>query len=90
MLGVFLLLAFNRLGHECQDFLSPCDGMHVCTDLGLYSHPKESFFLGGGGGGVESETILTSREKITLPETQRRFKPAMLHHAGQRAQHATD
>ena len=32
MLGVFLLLAFTRLGHECQDLLSPCDGMHVCTD----------------------------------------------------------
>ena len=27
MLGVFLLLAFTSLGHEC-----PCDGMHVCTD----------------------------------------------------------
>ena len=44
MLGVFLLLAFTCLGHECQDLLSPCDGMHVCTDLGVYSHPKE--FLG--------------------------------------------
>ena len=33
MLGVFLLLAFTRLGHECQDPMSPCDGMHVCTDL---------------------------------------------------------
>ena len=32
MLGVFLLPAFTRLGHECQDILSPCDGMHVCTD----------------------------------------------------------
>ena len=32
MLGVFLLLAFARLGHECQDLLSPCDGMYVCTD----------------------------------------------------------
>ena len=31
-LGVFLLLAFTRLGHECQDLLSPCDGMHVCID----------------------------------------------------------
>ena len=25
MLGVFLLLAFTRLGHECQDLLNPCD-----------------------------------------------------------------
>ena len=29
---VFLLPAFTRLGHECQDLLSPCDGMHVSTD----------------------------------------------------------
>ena len=28
ILGVFLLLAFTRLGHECQDLLSPFDGMH--------------------------------------------------------------
>ena len=32
MLGVFLLPAFTRLGHEHQDLLSPHDGMHVCTD----------------------------------------------------------
>ena len=32
MLGVFLLPAFIRLGHEYQDLLSLCDGMHVCTD----------------------------------------------------------
>ena len=32
MLGVFLLLAFTHVGHECQDLLSSCDGMHVCTD----------------------------------------------------------
>ena len=32
MLGVFLLPAFTRLGHERQDLLSQCDGMHVCTD----------------------------------------------------------
>ena len=32
VLGVFLLPAFTRLGHERQDLLSPCDGMHVCTD----------------------------------------------------------
>ena len=31
MLGVFLLPAFTHLGRECQDLLSPCDGMHVCT-----------------------------------------------------------
>ena len=32
MLGVFLLLAITCLGHECQDLLNPCNGMHVCTD----------------------------------------------------------
>ena len=32
MQGVFLLPAFARLGHECQDFLSPFYGVHVCTD----------------------------------------------------------
>ena len=32
MLGVFLLLALTCLGYEFQDLLSPCNGMHVCTD----------------------------------------------------------
>ena len=32
MLGVFLLPAFIRLGHECLHLFSPCDGMHVCAD----------------------------------------------------------
>ena len=32
VLGVFLLPAFARLGHERQDLLSPCNEMHVCTD----------------------------------------------------------
>ena len=32
MVGVFLLPAFTRLGHERQDLLSPCDEMHACTD----------------------------------------------------------
>ena len=32
MLGVFLLPAFTCLGHESQDLLSLCDGMHVCTN----------------------------------------------------------
>ena len=31
-LGVFLLPTFTRLGHECQDLLSLCNGMHVCID----------------------------------------------------------
>ena len=32
MLGVFLLPEFTHLEHECQDLLSLCDGMLVCTD----------------------------------------------------------
>ena len=32
VLGVFLLPAFTRLGHERQDLLSPCDEMHMYTD----------------------------------------------------------
>ena len=32
MLGLFLLPPFTCLGHECQDLLSLCDRMHVCTD----------------------------------------------------------
>ena len=35
MLGVSLLSAFTHLGHKCQDLLSPCDGIHVCTDYTL-------------------------------------------------------
>ena len=40
MLGVYSLLAFTLLGHECQDLLSLCNEMHVeCRlDLGLYFH----------------------------------------------------
>ena len=32
MLSVFLLPAFTHLGHEREDLLSLCDGMHVSTD----------------------------------------------------------
>ena len=47
MLGVFVLPAFTCLGHECQDLLSLCSGMHVRRqDLGLYSHLEE--FWGNG------------------------------------------
>ena len=24
--------AFTRRGHECQNLLRPCDGIHMCTD----------------------------------------------------------
>ena len=39
---------------------------------------------------MESETMFTPMEKSPLLVAQRRVKPAMLHYAGQRAQHNTD
>ena len=41
-------------------------------------------------GGMESETMLTSRGKSPLLEAERRFEPVTQHHAGQGAQHTTD
>ena len=60
MLSVFLLPVITRLGHESQVRLSPRDGMHVCTDHGLYSHPSCR--------GMESEPMLTPRGKSPPPE----------------------
>ena len=39
---------------------------------------------------MESEPMLTPREKSPLPEAQRRIEPMMLHRTGQQAQHTTD
>ena len=63
MLGVFLLPAFTRLGHERQDLLSPCDEMHVCTT-------RLRFILSSEGvlGGMEFEPMLTPRKKSPLPK----------------------
>ena len=80
---MFLLPAFIRLGHECQEVLCPYDGMHR-LDLGSYSvHTliRKSFRA------TESEPTLTPKEKSPLPEAQRRFEPATLHYAGQQTQH---
>ena len=57
MLGVLLLLAFTRLGHECQDLLSLCDGMHVCTDSRFMLLPERVL-----GNGVR--THVNSKGKI--------------------------
>ena len=47
MLGVFLLPPFTHLGHECQDLLSLCDGMHVCTDwTSIYTLIQKCFLNG--------------------------------------------
>ena len=79
MLGVFLLLAFAHLGNECQDLLSPCNGMHVCTDkASVYTLIQKSF------RGMESEPMLTPGGKSLPPETQRRVEPATLYHTGER------
>ena len=39
---------------------------------------------------MESEPMLTPREKSPLPEAHRRIEPMILHQAGQQAQHTTD
>ena len=65
MLGVCLLPAFTRLGHECQDLLESVR-WNVCVhrlDLGLYSHQKRVL------GEMESEPMLTPRAKI--PSTRK-------------------
>ena len=44
ILGVFLLPAFTRLGHDCQDLLSPRDEMHACTEqTSVYTLIRKSF-----------------------------------------------
>ena len=88
MLGVFLLPAFTCLGHEHQDLLSLCDGMHVCTTRPQLTNTliQKTF------QGMESEPMLTPRQRSILPKysPQRRMEPTMLHQAGQRAQHTTN
>ena len=67
MLGVFLLLAFTCLGHECQDLLGPRDEMHVYTDyISVYTLIRKRVWE------MESEPMLTPREKSPLPE---KFSP---------------
>ena len=56
-LFLFLLPAFTRLGHQCQDLFSQ-NGMHVCTDYtSVYTLIRKSF------GGMETGPMLTPREK---------------------------
>ena len=57
MLGVFLLPAFTRLGHERQDLWSPCNEMHVCTDYRFILSSERVFSV------MEFEPMLTPREK---------------------------
>ena len=72
MLGVFLLPAFTRLGHECQDLF---DCYVHRLDLGLYSHSKE-FWGNGVRTHVNSKGIIHSTGKKS---PQRRIEPTTLH-----------
>ena len=55
MLGVILLSAFTRLGHECQYLFSPCDGMHVRTNYRPWFVLSPQRALKG----MESESMLS-------------------------------
>ena len=59
MLGVFLLPAFTRLGHERQDLLSAMKCMYAQT------RPR---FILSSEGVLEFEPMLTPREKSPLPK----------------------
>ena len=71
--------------------------MHLCTDgTSVYTFIRNIFFFWGGGGGgggrMESEPMLTPREKTLYQKnsSQRRVEPTTLHQRGQRAQHTTN
>ena len=68
MLGVFLLPAFTRLGHECQDLLSPFDEMHVCTARPRFILSPERVLWNG------VRTHVTFKGKIPTTEAQRRVE----------------
>ena len=64
MLGMFLLPAFTRLGHECQDFFVSVR-WNACVHtphLSLYSHLKEFW-----GNGVRTHV----NSKGTIPSTRK-------------------
>ena len=94
MLGVFLLPAFSRLGHEYQDLLSPCHGMHAQTRpqfillservLGELSQNLRYLH------GEKISSARKKKQKKLNPSPQGRITPTTLHHAGQRAQHTTN
>ena len=73
VLGVFLFSVFTCLGHECQDLLSPCSGMHVRTDgILVYTLIQKTSW-------EWSQNPCQLQGKNTGYET---VEPAMLHHAG--------
>ena len=85
MLGVFLVLASTHLWHECQIFW-------VCAMECMCAQTRPRFILSSDRvlGGMESEPMLSWREKSPLPKhSPQRKEPTALHQAGQRAQHTT-
>ena len=70
MLGVFLLPAFTRLGHERQGSFESLR-WNACVhrlDLGLYSNPKE-FWMNGVRTHVNSKGKIPSTEKKKNKQT---------------------
>ena len=62
MLGVFC--CWHSQGHVCQDLLSLCDGMYVCTDeTSVYPLIQKSLRGGGGENGVITH-IISKGKKI--------------------------
>ena len=65
--GACWVAAFTRLGYECQDLLSPCDGMHVCTDwTSTHTLIRRSFGGNGVRNHVNSKGKIPSTRKILL------------------------
>ena len=59
-----VLPAFTRLGHECQDLLNLCNGMHVCTDYTLvYTLIWKRFLRNGVRTHVNSKGKIPSTGK---------------------------
>ena len=71
MLGVLLLPAYTCLGHECQDLLSPCDGMYR-LDLGLYSTPKE---FGGNEASSKGGYPASEDDRMTIKQIIKMLGP---------------
>ena len=86
VLDVFLLQAFTRRGHECQDIFSESVWWNACAhrlDLGLYSQYNRVLR-------TRVRTHVNSKWKIPSTGDAERVKSVTLHHAGQRTEHTTD
>ena len=75
MLGVFLLLAFTHLRHECQESM----GWNACVhrlELDLNSHPKEFW-----GNGVRTHVNSKGKIPSTRKNSPQRIELKTLHQA---------